>query len=633
MGMNILFDKIRGNLPISNIFNILNDGVIYEDEEGRIIFANLKYCQLIGLDSSDIIGKPSSDFVFPEDRQVYHKKTLSRRHIQKEAHPIRLQDFQGNTLDTLISVQAVFDEQNKYAGNLAVVTDVSPLHEQTRALEESENKFKTLLAASNEGIFIHENYILLEANKRFYEMHGYEPHELLGKPLNFLLLTDEAYRITSKNIQNKFEGAVEFNSVHKNGTLIPVVCSARNGTYNGRQVRIVSLQDLSKLKKREHQLAETVERYNALSRLSGTFTWEVDADGLYTYLSDTVEQVTGYRMEELLHQKYFYDIHPDQGRDEFKATALETFSRKQAFQGLENPIQTKDRSIVYVCTSGFPMLAADGTLLGYRGSDTDITELQQMRLKLLDFHARLSHTERLAGLGTMVATMCHEINQPLTTMKLTMQELQHRLEQSHGTVSQDMIVHNIRHVLDDITTCISILQEYRTFSRLNTPTETIRVDPFQLFDNLIKVFKAQCRKNNVMIQLDGSVYECKPFYTLCDLEQVAFILLHNAIDASIATNAHQISVHLECENDRLLLSISDQGHGISPADREKIFEPFFTTKPRDKGTGLGLSIVKRILNNCDGDIQCTSEPEQGTTFSVTIPISDSNIKDNRNASA
>jgi PAS domain S-box-containing protein len=115
-------------------------------------------------------------------------------------------------------------------------------------------------------------------------------------------------------------------------------------------------------------------RFAQLAQQIGIIAWEVDAQGRYTYVSAASEPVLGYRPDELIGRMHFYDLHPEAGRKAFQTQALAVFARKESFQNLVNAAQTKAGRQVWLSTNGIPLLGADGTLLGYRGSDTDITE-------------------------------------------------------------------------------------------------------------------------------------------------------------------------------------------------------------------------------------------------------------------
>jgi PAS domain S-box-containing protein len=145
---------------------------------------------------------------------------------------------------------------------------------------------------------------------------------------------------------------------------------AENGRYLGRAW---FFRDITERKRVESHLQESVARFDQLAEQSHTVVWEVDTDGLYTYVSRSCEHEWGYRQMELVGKMHFYELHPEEGREPFKTAALGVFSQKLAFVNLENPVQTKAGLVKWVSTNGTPVLASDGRLLGYRGSDTDIT--------------------------------------------------------------------------------------------------------------------------------------------------------------------------------------------------------------------------------------------------------------------
>lgn len=131
------------------------------------------------------------------------------------------------------------------------------------------------------------------------------------------------------------------------------------------------------LRARQAEVQESEKRLADLAEQSRTLVWETDADGLYTYVSPVVEAVLGYRPDELAGKKHFYDLHPAEGREALRQSALGMFQRRAEFKNLENPMQTKDGRTAWVSTNGMPLLNRDGSLRGYRGSDIDITERKQ----------------------------------------------------------------------------------------------------------------------------------------------------------------------------------------------------------------------------------------------------------------
>ena len=121
-------------------------------------------------------------------------------------------------------------------------------------------------------------------------------------------------------------------------------------------------------------LQESEQRFRQVAESSGEFIWEVDANGLYTYANPVVEEMLGYRPEELIGKKHFYDFFDPDMRDTLKKTAFEVFAKKATFRNFINPNVHKNGNKAILETSGSPILDNKGNLLGYRGSDKDITE-------------------------------------------------------------------------------------------------------------------------------------------------------------------------------------------------------------------------------------------------------------------
>ena len=144
-------------------------------------------------------------------------------------------------------------------------------------------------------------------------------------------------------------------------------------------------------RKDEETLRESEERFDQLAKQSGTIVWEVDTQGLYTYVSNVSEPILGYRPDELVGQMHFYDLHPESGKELFKQAALAVFDRKEPFINLENVGLTKNGHHVWFSTNGIPLLNTDGTLRGYRGSDTDITARRLAEESLQKSEANYRH--------------------------------------------------------------------------------------------------------------------------------------------------------------------------------------------------------------------------------------------------
>lgn len=135
----------------------------------------------------------------------------------------------------------------------------------------------------------------------------------------------------------------------------------------------------------QSDLQKTLEkdksRYEEMMKQSKAFIWEIDKNGKYTYVSDNVKEVTGYSPKELVNKKTVFDLHPKRGREELQKTVLGLFKKKKSIREFNNPIEKKSGEIIWVFTAGTPVLKNDGELIGYRGTDTDITDIKEKEEK------------------------------------------------------------------------------------------------------------------------------------------------------------------------------------------------------------------------------------------------------------
>jgi PAS domain S-box-containing protein len=123
----------------------------------------------------------------------------------------------------------------------------------------------------------------------------------------------------------------------------------------------------------ETALQESEQRFRQVAETSGEFIWEVDVNGLYTYANPVVEEILGYKPEEIVGKKYFYDFFNPDIRDTLKEAAFEVFAMKAVFRNFVNPNVHKNGNTVILETSGLPVMDKQGNLIGYRGSDRNIT--------------------------------------------------------------------------------------------------------------------------------------------------------------------------------------------------------------------------------------------------------------------
>lgn len=153
---------------------------------------------------------------------------------------------------------------------------------------------------------------------------------------------------------------------------------------------ITVIRNITEGKRAEKALQKSEERFRQVVENAQEWIWEVDANGLYTYASPIVEKILGYKPEEIVKKKYFYDLFHPEDREKLKKGAFEVIAKKQSFREFINQNIHKNGETVWLSTSGVPLLDEKGNLLGYRGVDTNITEHKKAEEALRESEERLS---------------------------------------------------------------------------------------------------------------------------------------------------------------------------------------------------------------------------------------------------
>lgn len=224
----------------------------------------------------------------------------------------------------------------------------------------------------------------------------------------------------------------------------------------------------------------------------------------------------------------------------------------------------------------------------------------------------LAESERQVAWREMARQIAHEIKNPLTPMKLSIQ----MLDRMKGRPDfEEYLKKTTRSLVEQIDSLAIIANEFSNFARMP-------VASFKKVDIVSKLMSSVNLFNNnsegVVVDVECSISEAYVFADSEQLTQVFNNILKNAIQAIPDNREGLIEVKLYQQNDKVEITIRDNGEGIPPDVQEKLFIPTFTTKT--SGMGLGLSIVKNIIQMSHGSINFKTEQGWGTTFIIQFPI-------------
>jgi PAS domain S-box-containing protein len=336
-----------------------------------------------------------------------------------------------------------------------------------------------------------------------------------------------------------------------------------------------------------------------------------DVEGKIIYVNPAFERSSGYSREELIGKNPNIFSSHKHSKD-FWRNMWETIKQGKVWIG-EVVNKRKDGSLFYTDLLISPIIDKSGKLIGYFGIHRDKTEQKKLEQQLI-------HAQKMESMGLLAAGLAHEVGNPLASISSLVQVIQRTNKDEFTNQKLELIKSQINRIS-------KIIRDLVNFSRQST---------YELQSTEInKVLKSAIEIARVSKKAKGITFieEYSPdipiLYLVPDqLQQVFLNILINAIDALCIdanrmvyfnSNPQIISKTYRDEN-KVYISITDNGIGISEQAMEKIFDPFYTTKKVGEGTGLGLWVSYNIIKSFQGEIRVNSVEGEGSTFTIVLPI-------------
>ena len=393
-----------------------------------------------------------------------------------------------------------------------------------------------------------------------------------------------------------------------------------------KQKCLLSMVDITDLKKTQMALKESEELYHSLLRTSPDGVIITDLEGRITEASDVAHALLGNKENSGIEKMHFMKFIPKSSRRAM-VTICRTATREGLIQNFEIKLQKTDNSEFTGEVSCTQIKGLNGELKAFM---TDIRNISERKL----LEKQIRHTERMAGIGELATGMAHEINQPLNTISLTIDNIIYSMD--NKTLTEIYLKTKMNKVFDNITRIKNIIDHVRTFSRDQDDFVQSELDIKKSIHNSISMISEQMNHKGIILEfhLNDELPNLKG--NTQRLEQVMLNLLINAKDAleekkrKIGKNfKKRIDISVQKTNDQIIIEVKDNGIGIPSETIDKILLPFYTTKPPGHGTGLGLSISYGIIKELNGELEVQSEVLKGTTIKILIPIITPNQKNKR----
>ncbi len=271
----------------------------------------------------------------------------------------------------------------------------------------------------------------------------------------------------------------------------------------------------------------------------------------------------------------------------------------------------------------FPMFLSVGEIQQeseqyFVGIIKDLSEVQRTREQVRQLEEQLLHADRLVILGELTAGIAHEINQPLTAIAAYADAGRNLTARETLPAPED--IHRIcERIAEQSRRAAEVVQRLRTLVRSGTVSKS-RYDINQIIKNILLLFEYEIKRSNTELEFFPAESLQDLYVDEIHIQQIIVNLVKNSLDAiSLANQKNgRIEIRIRKVAPDVLISVTDNGPGVSEQHRDRLFEPFFTTKP--KGVGLGLSICKNIAGAHGGTLKYSQPKEGGSKFTLSLPL-------------
>ncbi|RHX85367.1 hypothetical protein DLM78_14795 [Leptospira stimsonii] len=618
-----------GEILYSTLLSAVEEGILFVDSTGTILRTNQSFEKMLGLKTESIIGRSyyGSNWktIYP-DGSVRHMEESPLYYTLSTGLPVRREvlGFVKSDLQVLwahVTTVPLFDpEVDRMMGVVVTISDITKE-------KENEDKLKQLsMVASQTGdavLITDLDARILFVNPAFETITGYLSEEAVGQDPSLLksgIHSAEFYEKMWREISNGETFRATITNRKKDGTLFyceQTISPLRD--TKGRILYYVSLlRDVSEKMESFEKLRRSEENYRVLfeNSIEGIFSSSLNGKVIQT--NPAMTKITGYSKEELLNLDLEKDLyyHSDQ-----RSFFMDMILRNSKIEGEVVQFKKKDGSKIYVEIYAVGNFDSEGNLKQIDGRMIDISAKVVAEEERSFYERKLRQSQKLEALGTLIASVAHEINNPLMCILGYSQILSLEMTDPAHAKFAEIISAEAKRLSALVNNLLDFSRKESDFFQ--------KADLVRVVESTISLLENVFEKNYILLEtefeLDLPLIEMREQL----IRQVLINLLINSKDALNVKYPERnlnkkIIIRIEsCVLDSIpyvKLMVEDSGQGIPPEILKQIYDPFFTTKREQGGTGLGIPISQGIVKEHDGFLTIQSAYKRYTICTILLPV-------------
>jgi PAS domain S-box-containing protein len=620
----------------------ISDVLYRTDARGRLIMVSPSGPRLLGYASDEeLLGRPNEYYwAHPEKRDAFLDQLQQDGKVSD--YEVELKRKDGSTVVVSTSSALYRDANGTILGVEGIFRNISERKLAEEALRRNEERLRVIFDTSPSAIFLVDTAgRVVMANIRMSELFGYPPEQISGMSYLELLPPDERdvgkARMQSLILAERDSLFIERPYLRADGSQFwgHLGTSRLQGPNGATEGLVCIVSDVTDRKRMEAALQAAHQLTKDILDSMPTAVIALDPHGEITLFNRSAESLSGKTAQEALGEplSQTFPLLPVTQKE------LEAVRQDNHTLHLEKAGVPSAKGVLLTDIRIYPLNA------GELGQTAIIIEDVTERTRIEDM---MVQTEKMMSVGGLAAGMAHEINNPLGGIVQSTQVILARLDSNSQAnqaaaaqtgctleslrefLSKREIIPLMRNVRESAIRAAHIVASMLEFSR-KSESHRAPVALDKLLDKSVELCSTDYdlkksydfRKIEISTDYDPNLppVPC----TATQMEQVFMNLLRNAAQAMRerpqGSPPPRIVLRTRLDEGFARIDISDNGPGMPEEIRRRVFEPFFSTKPPGEGTGLGLSVSFFIItSNHKGTIHVDSEPGEGTTFTIRLPL-------------
>jgi len=616
-------EALRHNLEMhQTVVENVDVGLTVVGTDYKIIWVNNTISKWFDKDPSEFVGKHCYK-EFEQKNSICHYCPAVKAIATGQPNEAETQGIKpdGTPFTVRDKVYPIIKDGEVIAFN-EIVEDITDCKRAENALKASEKNYRAIFESVNDAIIIHDAQTgrPLEINPKMEELLGYSREELaqmkvsdwtVGDPT---IMQKEAMRTIKEAALGKPQ-LLEWHVKRKDSKLIWVEVNLKSAVIRGQKCVLAVVRDITERKLTEE---ERIRLATAIEHASESVIIAT-RPGMIQYINPSFERLSGYTQEEIVGQN-FRILKSDRHDENFYKDMWDIISKGNVWAGrITN--RMKDGTLREFETGISPVRDSSGEIINFVSVNRDVT--QEVALA-----AKLQRAQKMEALGLLAGGVAHDLNNVLSGIvsypELILEGLPEDSKLKKPIETMQESGHRAAAIVEDLLTVARGVATTKEPLNLNDLIgEYLNSPEFKKLEQFHPSVTIKTNFDSDLFNVNGSHVH---------IRKVVMNLVSNASEAiedrgnvTISTMNRYVDRPLKGYDDVTIgeyavLSVSDDGLGISSVDLERIFEPFYTKKVVGRsGTGLGLAVVWNVVQDHKGYINVAND-ENGTTFELYFPI-------------